>query len=211
MKLIVISNSGIVENEAIIVTKLFEAGLETFHLRKHKISTKKTKEFISSIPAHFHNRIVVHSHHNLARYFTLKGIHLTKTHKKRRFRTWLMLKLIKLKNPHIIITTSFDTIGKLFETNSNYNYDYVFLSPIFDSITSKFQGGYTNYSLKSALTKSVHKVIARGGVDINAIEKAHEIGFEGLAFYNSIWKRKDPVAEFNNIIEKFEELKIPIE
>jgi thiamine-phosphate pyrophosphorylase len=211
MKLIVISNSGIMENEAIIVTKLFEAGLETFHLRKHKVSTKKTKDLISAIPAHFHNRIVVHTHHNLARHFRLKGIHLTKTHKKRKFRTWLILKLIKLKNPNILISTSYDTIGKLFEQHDPYNYNYVFLSPIFESITSKFQGGYTHHSLRSALTKTSYKVIARGGVDIHAIEKAHEIGFEGLAFYNSIWKRKDPVAEFNSIVEKFQELKIPIE
>ena len=211
MKLIVISNSGMMENEAIIVTKLFEAGLETFHLRKHKASTKKTKELIKAIPAHFHNRIVIHSHHNLARHFQLKGIHLTKTHKKRKFRTWIMLKLIKLKNPGIIISTSYDTIGKLFEQSDSYIYNYVFLSPIFESITSKFQGGYTTHSLKSALLKSQYKVIARGGVDINAIERANEIGFEGLAFYNSIWKRKDPVAEFNAVIEKFLELKIPIE
>lgn len=53
MKLIVISDAGVLENEAVIVTKLFEAGLESFHLRKHKISTRKTKAFISAIPAHF--------------------------------------------------------------------------------------------------------------------------------------------------------------
>ncbi len=210
MKLIVISNNGIIENEAQIITKLFEAGLESFHLRKHKISTRKTKELINAIPAHFHNRIIIHTHHTLARQFHLKGIHLTKTHKKRKFRTWIMLKLIKLKNPNILLSTSYDTMGKLFEQES-YPYNYVFLSPIFESITSKFQGGYTNHSLKLALAKSNYKVIARGGVDIHAIEKANEIGFEGLAFYNSIWKRKDPVAEFNAIIEKFQELKIAIE
>lgn len=211
MKLIVISNSAMMENEASIITRLFEAGLETFHLRKHKVSTRKTKELISAIPAHFHNRIVIHTHHNLARHYNLKGIHLTKTHKKRKLRTWLILKLIKLKNPNILISTSYDTIGKLFEQPDSYKYDYVFLSPIFESITSKFQGGYTVHSLRSALSKTSYKVIARGGVDINAIEKANEIGFEGLAFYNSIWKRKDPIGEFNSIVEKFLELKIPIE
>jgi thiamine-phosphate pyrophosphorylase len=211
MKLIVISNSAIMENEATIVTKLFEAGLETFHLRKHKVSTKKTRDLINAIPAHFHNRIVIHTHHNLARHFHLKGIHLTKIHKKRKLRTWFILKLIKLKNPNILISTSYDTIGKLFEHQESYKYNYVFLSPVFESITSKFQGGYTQHSLRSALTKTSYKVIARGGVDINAIEKAYQIGFEGLAFYNSIWKRKDPVAEFNSIVEKFHELNIPIE
>ena len=206
-----ISTSGIIENEVNIVTKLFEAGLENFHFRKHKLSTRKTKEFINAIPAHFHNRIVIHSHHNLARHFNLKGIHLTKSHKKRKWRTWFIVHLIKLKHPHIVISTSYETIGQLFDRSTDYKYDYVFLSPIFESITSKFQGGYTHHSLKSALSKTQCNVIARGGVDSTAIEKAHEIGFAGLAFYNSIWKRKDPLAEFNTIVEKFQELKIQIE
>src|SRR4051812_14871094 len=107
MKLIIISSSSaIIENETLLITKLFEAGLETFHLRRHKLSTKKMKEFIKQIPEHFHNRIIIHSHHKLARKFKLKGIHLTKSHKKNRLQTWLTLKLLKLRNPNAIVTTS---------------------------------------------------------------------------------------------------------
>lgn len=211
MKLIVISSSSSVENETQIITKLFEAGLETFHIRKHKLSTKKMKGFINQIPEHFHNRIVIHSHHNLARKFNLKGIHLTKSHKKNKIQTWFSLKILKLKNPQIIITTSYSNIGQLFETDTKYKYDYIFLSPIFDSLSSKFQGGFTAFSLTSAIEKTELKVIARGGIDVTAIEKAKAIGFYGLAFYSSIWKKKDPLAEFNKIVEKFQELNIPIE
>ena len=211
MKLIVISSSTKVENEAEIITSLFEAGLERFHLRKHKLSTKETKDLLKNIPAHFHNRIVIHSHHNLARKFNLAGIHLTKTHIKRKYKTWLIIKLIQLKNPNVIITTSFNNIGQLFDKEHRHSYSYVFLSPVFDSLNSKFQGGFTEHSLKSATQKSAFKVIARGGVDINAIEKGNAIGFDGLAFYSSIWKKKDPLLEFNKLIEKFQELKIPIE
>ncbi len=211
MKLIVISNSGVIENETQIVTKLFEAGLETFHLRKHNLSTSKTRDFIASIPAHFHNRIVIHSHHNLARKFKLKGIHLTKSHKKRKFTTWLKIKLIRIKNPSLILTTSYSNIGQLFETDNKYQYDYVFLSPIFDSLSSKFQGGFTEHSLRSALNKSAFHVIARGGVDISAVEKAELIGFNGLAFYSSIWLKNDPLKEFNLVVQEFLDRKIPIE
>jgi thiamine-phosphate pyrophosphorylase len=211
MKLIVISSSSSIENEAQTVTKLFEAGLETFHIRKHKLSTKKTKDFISQIPAHFHNRLIIHAHHNLGRRFKLKGIHLTKSHKKNKIQTWFSLKILKLRNPDMLITTSYSNIGQLFEHNEQYKYDYVFLSPIFDSLSSKFQGGFTAHSLKSAIEKTEFKVIARGGIDISAIEKANDIGFYGLAFYSSIWKKKNPVEEFNRIIEKFQELNIPIE
>jgi thiamine-phosphate pyrophosphorylase len=211
MKLIVISSSNPIENEEQIVTQLFEAGLETFHIRKHKLSTRRMKEFISAIPPHFHNRIVIHSHHKLARKFNLGGIHLTKSHKKKKWRTWLTLKLIRLKNPKIILSTSYSTIGQILSTKQDYDYNYVFLSPIFDNFNSKFQGGFTEHSLKSALQKTPLKIIARGGVDISAIEKAQRIGFNGLAFYSSVWQKKNPVDEFNKMVEKFQELSIPIE
>jgi thiamine-phosphate pyrophosphorylase len=211
MKLIIISSSTTVENEVQLVTKLFEGGLETFHLRKHKFSTKNMKEFIAAIPEHFHNRIVIHSHHNLARKFNLKGIHLTKTHIKKKWRTWLILKMVRVKNPSIIITTSFSTIGQILSAEQDYDYSYVFLSPIFDNFNSKFQGGFTEHSLKSALQKASVKVVARGGIDFSIIDNARTIGFDGLAFYSSIWKKADPLAEFNKIIDRYQELAIPIE
>ena len=211
MQLIVISSSSTIENEAQIITTLFECGLETFHLRKHKLSTKKTKELLKNIPQHFHNRIIIHSHHKLAYKFNLKGIHLTKTHIKQKIKTWLTIKLIRFKNPGINITTSFSNIGQILDNEHRHNYSYIFLSPIFDSLNSKFQGGFTEHSLRSAIQKSQLKIVARGGVDISIIEKANAIGFNGLAFYSCIWKKKDPLAEFNKIVEKYQELKIPIE
>lgn len=211
MKLLVISSSHEIENETAILIKLFEAGLETFHLRRHNLSTRKMKAFIAALPAHFHNRIVIHSHHKLAARFHLKGIHLTKSHKKRRWNTWFWLKMIRLKNPEIIITTSYNTIGQILATRQDYEYEYAFLSPIFDNFNSKFQGGFTEHSLRSALQKSPLDIIARGGIDISIIGKAQELGFAGLAFYSSLWQQKDPVKEFNLIVEKFQELKIPIE
>jgi thiamine-phosphate pyrophosphorylase len=211
MKLIIISSSHLIENETQLVTKFFEAGLETFHLRKHRLSAKKTMAFIDKIPVHFHDRIIIHSQHWLAWKYNLKGVHLTKSHKQKKVRTWLLLKLLKFKKQNIFVTTSYSNIGQLFETNRRYNYNYVFLSPIFDSLSSKFQGGFTSHSLKSAIEKTELNVVARGGVDASSIEKGNAIGFKGMAFYSSIWKKTDPFAEFNNIVEKFEELKIPIE
>ena len=211
MKLIVISSSKTVENEAAIVTKLFESGLETYHLRKHKFSTYTMKQFLKNIPVHFHNRINIHSHHDLARKFKLKGIHLTKSHKKNAVKTWVTIKVLRFVNPDLEITTSFNNIGQLLDKKSEYDYSYVFLSPVFDSMNSKFQSGFTEHSLSSALKKTKLKVIARGGVDLDAIEKGEKIGFNGLAFYSALWKKKEPNAEFTKVIEKFKELNIPIE
>jgi len=211
VKLIVISSSSFIENEPQLITRLFEAGLPSFHLRKNRMSTRKMKEFIKQIPKHFHDRITIHSHHNLMLNFNLKGIHITSQHKERRLRTLLTIRLIQLKKPSLKITTSFKTLGELYETKQQYNYDYVFLSPVFDNSTSKFQSGFLEYSLKAAITKTSWEVIARGGVNIDSIEKANNIGFSGVAFYSFLWSSKDLMSDFNRIIGKFDELNIPIQ
>ena len=211
MRLIVISSSRTIENETEIITQFFESGLQTFHLRKRWLSSSRTKKIINGIPQQYHNRIVLHYNHLLARKYKLKGIHLSKSHKKKKIKTWLILKLLRFSNPNIEVSTSFNNIGQLMEMNKTYNYSYVFLSPVFDSLSSKFQSGFTENSLSAALQKTQYKVVARGGVDMEALEKASRIGFEGLAFYSSIWKKKDPSAEFHKTLDRFKELNIPIE
>lgn len=210
MRLIVISSSSDkIEHEPQILTKMFEAGLETLHLRKPKFSTKQLTEYIKSIPEHFHDRIVIHSHHNLARKFNLKGVHLTKTHKRKPFKMKWNLRLLKLKNPKAIVSTSNGRLAGLFE--DDYEYSYSFLSPVFNSISGKYQSGFTEHSLKSAINRTGKKIIARGGVDIYCIEKVNEIGFDGMALFSAIWKKPDPLKEFNNIVARCAELGIPIE
>lgn len=53
--------------------------------------------------------------------------------------------------------------------------------------------------------------MARGGVTVNNIQKAHELGFTGVAFYSSIWKSEKPLQEFIRVKAKFAELSLPIE
>ena len=144
MKLIVISSPKSIERESDILFHLFEEGLQTLHIRKPRYSTPKLKRLLQSIPSQYHNRIVIHSHHSLALQFNLKGIHLTKRHKNRRLKTWATLKLLKSRKPNLIVTTSFTKLGSIIE--SDRECDYVFLSPIFDSSTSKYQAGFTEHS-----------------------------------------------------------------
>ncbi|MCC6691641.1 MAG: thiamine phosphate synthase [Bacteroidia bacterium] len=209
MKLILISSSKSVEKELDILITLFEMGLQTFHLRKPKYSTPKLKRFLQRIPEQYHNRIVIHSHHNLAAKFNLKGIHLTKTHKRKKLKNWLTLFLLSRKKPGLAITTSYTKLGDLFEIEKQYS--YIFLSPIFDSSTSKYQAGFTDHSLTGALQKTTYNVIARGGVDIDQIEKVKSLGFYGLAIQSSIWNQEDPVERFRAYFNKFKELGLTVE
>ena len=211
MRLIVISSGKSLEQEIQIVTDLFEAGLPTFHLKKDLYSTRRMAKFIRQIPKQYHDRIVIHSHHKLARRFKLKGIHLSKPHKKRKWRTLVNLRLVQLRNPHIQLSTSVKTLGSLYSDAHELNYDTLFLSPVFDHNSSKYQGGFSVYSLKIALEKTKYKVVARGGADIQAIQKANELGFDGLAFYSIIWRNENPIRFFQEILAEFERLGIKVE
>lgn len=209
LKVIVISSSRANEEEPEIVIQLFENGLNTFHLRKPKFSTRELRNYILQIPVKFHSRIIIHSHHILARKFNLKGVHLTKVHQRNKFKTWLTLKLLKIKIPDLIITTSYSRLSNLFEEARPF--DYVFLSPIFDSLSSKYQSGFSEQRLKAAMLKTPCHVVARGGIEISSVEKVKEIGFSGLALYSAIWKKKDPLLEFKQFMKKCQDLGIDVE
>ncbi|HEV7232173.1 MAG TPA: thiamine phosphate synthase [Bacteroidia bacterium] len=207
MKLLVLSpSSGDSTGEPAIATKLFEHGLETYHLRKPRFSTKEMSEYLDKIPSQFHKRIVIHSHHKLALRYNLKGIHLTRTHLHRKFKLWINLKIIRLKRRDIIITTSFRKLASLYEEENIYS--YVFLSPVFDSISGSFQAGYNEHSLKAAIQKTPFTIIARGGVTAQKIQKVRDVGFAGLILNTTLWKADDPVKEFSNILDEFKRLEI---
>jgi thiamine-phosphate pyrophosphorylase len=206
MKLIVVSASDKKENETDTVTRLFELGVDSLHLRKPKYTTKELRQFIEAVPEPFHNRIVIHSHHKLALDYNLKGIHLTRIHKKRKFRQWFTMQRIRMKRKSIVVSTSFRKLGNLYEEENKYS--YVFLSPIYDSLSGKFQSGFNEFSLKAAMEKTPHKVVARGGMDVDRIEKVASLGFYGMAFYSTIWKSPDPQAAMLKILERFSSLGI---
>jgi thiamine-phosphate pyrophosphorylase len=211
MKLIVISNNKPFENEEKILTDLFESGLDTLHLRKPRMSTKGLLNLIDKIPQHFHNRIIIHSHHNLITKFDLKGIHLSKGHlrtlRKTKWKLWLLSFRKPLKN--LCLTTSFSQLHSVYEPAS-FDYKYFFLNPIFDPLSGKLQNGFHEQGLKAANEKSGKKLIARGGVDLSKIERIHQLGFEGFALNSSLWNNSNPLNYFMNVVEECKRLGITI-
>ena len=210
MKIIVISPSKTKEFEIECVIGMFEAGLETFHLRKPKFSTQQLKEYIEQIPKQFHGRIIIHSHHNLARKYNLQGVHYTKKHLENNFRNWWREKMLRLSTSNFIKTSSHGKLASLYDGEA-VSFDYVFLSPIFDTITGRYQSGYYEDSIKAAIQKTGKKVVARGGVDVTRIEKVEELGFYGMALYSSLWDRTNPVEEYLKVINRCKQLGIPVE
>src|ERR1044071_3258162 len=104
MEIVLITSSKKDEHEPELIAKLFEAGLTTLHLRKPNFSTKQLTKYIEGIPKVFHNRIIIHQHHDLIFKFDLKGIHWTNVHLERKFKKWWFLRKLNSRNKKIIHT-----------------------------------------------------------------------------------------------------------
>ncbi len=201
--IIVMSDTKDIDGEHEIINQLFENGLEILHIRKPKYSTQEMRTYIEKINKIYRSRVVIHSHHELSVPLKLKGIHLTERHRKKNFfRSWFMMQWIKFKRPDIAITASYHSPNSLLKHNPGYT--YIFLSPIFDSISKiGYKNTFNDDSLEVALKKTTFNVIALGGVDYTKLEKVKEFGFKGCALVGSIWHTENPVAEFVKIFDKW--------
>lgn len=82
--------------------------------------------------------------------------------------------------------------------------DYVFLSPIYSSISKPGHGGEGAAAtfpdadaLASALAGSRYPVLALGGVTPDRFSELAELGFAGAALLGSIWAADDPLAAWD--------------
>lgn len=210
MKLVVITDNKNSDTEINSIVQMFEAGLETLHLRKNRHSTKELEEFIKQIPEHFHNRIIIHSHHRLALKYNLKGVHFTSTHFKQKFQLWVNTKLIYIRKPNLLKTTSFKRIADVYK-DPKVKIDYCFMGTMFHNLTGDLYSGFYRETVEAALQKSGKKIYARGGVNEKSIELAYKLGFHGIALYGYLWKNANPYQKYLEFIRYCKEKNIPIE
>jgi len=193
MELIVISSEVEVLNEIDDVNNLFINGLNLFHLRKSNTSEEIYKRFLKSIDSKFHGRIVLHDHHQLLNEFGLKGIHLKEAKRKEIEKNLKSFKAgIGFLEKQHSISSSFHSKEAI--SGCSIDFDYMFLSPVFDSIS---KDGYVGKRFD--VSEIASKTIALGGISENNIHKAKKLGYRGVAVLGSIWKTQNPLSEFKKI------------
>ena len=178
MKLIVITTPTYFVEEDQIITALFEEGLDILHLRKPNLPAVYAERLLTLIPEKFHKRIVIHDHFYLKEEYKLKGIHLSN------------------RNPiapdeytgHISASChTFDEVKV-----DKKSCDYVFLSPIFNSISKEgYKSHFTEEDIRNAVKEGIidRKVIALGGINDENIMYIKDFGFGGAAVLGSLWNR----------------------
>lgn len=204
MKLALISTQNRSEKELETILLFLENGLDYFHIKKPKFSLKKLEKYVEKIPIQYRDRIVLHNHHSLAVKYKLGGIHIARTDRKKPIANFIKLWLFKCLHKNLKITTSYHSLQSLLSDKKLYN--YVFLSPIFDSISKKnYAPAFNERQLIFANQKSVNNIFALGGVDERHIVKAKNLGFKGVVLYGTIWN------EGHNKLETFLKIKAAIQ
>lgn len=191
-----ISPEKIIQRETQKVIELFEAGLSVFHLRKPHASKEELIQYLENIPKKYHTRIVLHQHYGLAGKFKIKGVHLPE---KKRNSTGAIRSLLRKKIK--IVSTSFHSIEEI--SRSRRKYEYIFLSPVFDSISKKgYKKNFSIEDIRSELSSLQQNIIALGGVSNKNITTLKDARFKGAATIGYVWDSKTPIKKFQTLLSK---------
>lgn len=205
MNLLIFSNPHRDSTEIESVIKMFDLGMKCFHLRKPSFTKNEFKNYIEQIPEKYRKHIVIHAHHKLAAKYRLKGVHYTYGHRKKSLKRKWSTFWFELRNRSLIKTRSCHHLSELDEIPNKYT--YVFLSPVFDTISKKQHSSFEERAIKALLPQARKQVIALGGVTPGKIKTAYDLGFTGVALLGSIWKSsKNPVDTYLDAVEEINKL-----
>ncbi|SDY59273.1 thiamine phosphate synthase [Hymenobacter psychrophilus] len=197
MKLLLISPPAAVADETELVGEMLAAGLARFHVRKPAWEPAAIADYLARLPARYLPRVVVHGQPALVREFRLGGLHLTAAARAACRRRPLLL-------PGQTLSTSFHHLAEL--RAHRRCYDYVFLSPVFDSLSkTDYPAAFSLEALTKALTPLRNRagyspqVMALGGVDEHRLAAVRQAGFAGAAVLGAVWQSPDPVVAFSRL------------
>ena len=198
MKLIVISKEYFFPEEACWINVMMSEYPFILHLRKPFASLAELETLVQQIHPAYYDRIVLHAHYALAEKYRLKGIHWNARNQD-----------FKLEGAYwqkASISRSCHSIPEV-EMYKN-QYQYVTLSPIFDSISKQgYKAAFSESDLKEAIEKGIinQQVIALGGIDTSNIHQLATMGFGGAAVLGVIWNHTElpSIRKELNLLMKF--------
>ena len=153
------------KGESEIINRILSQNEAQFvHIRKPGSSISDVEKLICEVDSRFYIKLKIHDHFDLAAHFGLGGVHLNSRCS------------VPPKNS---LSTS-KSLHSIEELEDAANFDYCFLSPIFDSISK--QGYKAKFNLKE-LTPLIRdkNIIALGGVTPLKFSFLKELGFKGGA------------------------------
>ena len=168
---IVITPPDIIQNEVHLWEALFSVGLERLHVRKPQATLAELKAMLNCLPIKYHSHLVLHQHFQLANEFNLGGLHL---------KSAIQAAKMNVDCSNLSLSKSCHT--PLEVLNNFKKHDYVFLSPIFNSISKKgYPSAFYTDEIKSFFhdNPQVNNCIALGGISAKNTQECLDLGFAG--------------------------------
>lgn len=202
MKLVILTKSTFFVEEDKILSSLFDEGMDNLHLFKPGSSPMFSERLLTLLPEECHRKITVHEHFYLKSEYRLAGIHIDNPqeeipqgYKGQVSRTCNNLSLLK---------------------NMKKESPYVFLKNIFDCI--EFHDEKSTFTLPQLEEAAANGLIDRhvyalGGMSLENVRIARELGFGGVVICGDLWNRFDIHSEldFKKLIAHFERLRKAID
>lgn len=173
MRLIVITAPQPVSEETDTINGLFHEGLELLHLRKPGYTLEAMRTLVEAVDPDFRHRVALHSHQRLVMEMGLGGCHFPAARR------------------HDMVCT-----GKRLSTSCHSSdeveelapvYDYLFLSPVFDSISKPgYRAAFAQKTLDQ-LTGRHSNLVALGGIDRFTLPGLMGRNWYGAAVLGGIW------------------------
>ena len=172
---LVITSPTFFPGEAAFIHRLFAHGVDIVHLRKPGATAEECVKLLDDLTSDDRRRIVIHDFFELAQPYGLRGIHLN----ARRSTVpdgW---------QGHVSRSCHSLEEVKRYKDACNY----VFLSPIFDSVSKQgYASAFTDATLRQASKDGIidHKVVALGGVTPDKIDYLRQLNFGGAAMLGCV-------------------------
>ncbi len=179
MRIIAITSPKAADEDLFFIRSLIAGGIYAIHLRKPESHINYCRALLKGLTKEERVKIIIHDYPQLYEEFSLKGIHINKN-------------VTTLPNDYKGFKTrschSFEEVIKYKD-----EYDYLFLSPIFDSISKAgYKSGFSKEELEKASASGIidDKVIALGGVTFDMVPYLEKLNFGGAAMIGAIYNRE---------------------
>ena len=198
MKLVLMTQPTFFVEEDKILTSLFEEGLDNLHLYKPGSEPIYSERLLTLLSDEYYKKITVHDNFYLKEEYKLRGIHIDdettpapKGYRGNISRTCTHLDQLKA---------------------AKKNADYVLLKYIFDSQTEPDQkASFTAEELKEASRRGLidRHVYALGGMNLDNVKMAKDLGFGGIVISGDLWNRFNIHQEldYQALIDHFAKLR----
>ena len=176
MRFIAITTPKVDDNDVYLIKRLLEGGIDIIHLRKPDSEIHECRKLLKALTKEEREQIIIHDFPELYDEFSLKGIHINRN-------------LLSLPADYIgFKTRSCHSLEEVKQYKDEY--DYLFLSPIFDSISKVgYRSGFRKEELEEASMNGIidEKVVALGGVTFDSIAYLKGLNFGGVAMIGGIY------------------------